>query len=72
MTVQDTYLADVRIENHGSIILLRPLTNGGKSWLDENITGDEVQYMGNAVVCEPRYVENIVAGMIADDLEVEA
>ena len=70
MTAQD-YLADVRVEKHGSIVLLRPLTNGGKSWLDENIP-DDAQMLGNAVACEPRYVDAIVAGMIADDLEVEA
>lgn len=47
------------IENHGSIVLLRPLTSAGRRWLEEN-TSEEAQWWGGALVVEPRYVEPLV------------
>ena len=62
-------MADVKIENHGSLVLIRPLTEAASDWLDENISED-AQHFGAAVVVEPRYVEAIVEGMQNDGLEV--
>jgi len=62
-------MADVKIENHGSLVLIRPLTEAASDWLDENISED-AQHFGGAVVVEPRYVEAIVEGMQDDGLEV--
>ena len=63
-------MSDVQVENHGSIFLLRPTSDDGLRWLNENISED-AQWFGNAVVCEPRYVEHIVGGMTIDGLEVK-
>lgn len=54
--------ADAELENHGSIFLLRPVSEHGRDWIRDNI-GDEAQYFGRAVVIEPRYVESIVHGI---------
>jgi hypothetical protein len=62
-------MADVNIENHGSLVLIRPLTEAASDWLDENISED-AQHFGGAVVVGPRYVEAIVEGMQNDGLEV--
>ena len=62
-------MADVKIENHGSLVLIQPLTEAASDWLDENISED-AQLFGGAVVVEPRYVEAIVEGMQNDGLEV--
>jgi len=51
------------IENHGSIVLVRPLTSDVSAWLGEHTDG---QWFGNALVVEPRYVEALVEGMIAE------
>ena len=51
------------IENHGSIVLVRPLTSDVSAWLAEHTDG---QWFGNALVVEPRYVEALVEGMIAE------
>jgi hypothetical protein len=53
---------DVRVENHGSIVLLRPVTGAASAWLDENLASDAMSY-GGATVCEPRYVQPIIDGM---------
>ena len=51
---------DISVENHGSIFLLRPISSAGQAWLQENVISEETQIFGNAVVCEPRYVTDIV------------
>jgi len=60
---------DLRVENHGSLYLLRPISAPGREWLDANIQSDALTF-GDAVVCEPRYVRDIVLGAQADGLAV--
>jgi hypothetical protein len=60
---------DVEVENHGTIFLVRPLTETARDWLDENVS-DDAQYFGGALVVEHRYIEDLVEGMLGDDLNV--
>ena len=53
------------VEDHGSIVLVRPLTGDVHDWLVEH-TDDEAQWFGNALVVEPRYVEPLVLGMLEE------
>jgi hypothetical protein len=53
------------VENHGSIVLVRPLTDDVRAWLEAH-TDEEAQWFGRALVVEPRYVEPLVLGMIAE------
>ncbi len=59
---------DIRVENHGSIVLLQPLNPAAREWLDQHVAWE--QKFGNAIVVEPRYVAGIVQGAINDGLEV--
>jgi len=61
---------DLLIENHGSIFLLRPASPVGQAWLQENAISEDTQLFGNAVVCEPRYVAEIVFGARGEGLVV--
>ena len=61
-------MPDVRVENHGSIMLFQPLTIAGTNWLDTFVP--DAQYMGFAAAVEPRYAQDIAQAMIADGLEV--
>jgi hypothetical protein len=53
------------IENHGSIVLIRPLTDDVSDWLDEHVDPD-AQWFGGALACEPRYVEPLVTALIEE------
>lgn len=53
-------VADLLVEDHGSIVLLRPASESGQEWIDENVAVEQV--LGNAVAVEPRYVEAILDG----------
>jgi hypothetical protein len=46
---------DVLFESHGSIVLIRGISEAGQSWLDENVGDDETQHFGNSICAEPRY-----------------
>jgi len=61
---------DFQLENHGSLFLLRPLTSAATEWMRENLPVDspETQFWGEAIVIEPRYLEPIVDGILADGL----
>ena len=61
---------DFRLENHGSLFLLRPLNPVAQNWMSENLPVDdpETQFWGDAIVIEPRYVASIVDGIIGDGL----
>ncbi len=66
----ETAHLDLVFENHLSLFLIRPVSFTGQSWLDENVDNEDTLTFGNAVVCEPRYVESILRGAIAAGLEV--
>lgn len=63
-------LADVVIENHGSILLIDARTAAAREWVAYHLSGVEVQQFGGKVAAEPRYVAAIVAGMREDGLIV--
>ena len=61
---------DFELENHGSLFLLRPLKSAAKEWMQNHLPVDspETQFWGEAIVIEPRYLESIVDGILADRL----
>ena len=61
---------DLVFENHFSLFLIRPLSENGKQWLDENVGDENTLTFGGAVVCEPRSVEAIFLGAQSDGLAV--
>lgn len=52
--------APYRLENHGTIALVRPLTPECRQWLDENTDGT---WFGGALAVEPRYVDDLLLGL---------
>ena len=72
--MQDTQAkneVDVFVENHGTILLIRPVSDVAREWIDEHIGSQNgFQPYYPTVVCEPRYVFDVVAGMQASGLMV--
>lgn len=60
---------DAFVENHGSIFLVRPLSNSACEWITAHVSEDS-QYFGNALVVEWRYIDDLVAGMRGDGLVI--
>jgi hypothetical protein len=61
---------DFKLENHGSLSLLRPLSSAATEWMKEHlpVESPETQFWGDAIVIESRYVTEIVNGIIGDGL----
>lgn len=59
-----------RVENHGSIALFYALDKEAFAWVDELIVTPETQFWSDAVVVEPRYMENLLRGFVRDGGEV--
>lgn len=60
---------DFVIENHGSLFLLRPISDAADAWVDEHIAEDAPSF-GGAVAVEHRFIVAIADGIIADGLTV--
>jgi len=60
----------LRIENHGSIVLIRPSDDVERDWLRENVS-EESQWWSGALAVEPRYVDDLRTGLIEAGFEVE-
>jgi hypothetical protein len=62
-------IIDARVENHGSLFLVRALTDCALAWLEEHTDG---QWLGNGLAVEHRYVTDLVAGLRDAGFIVEA
>lgn len=63
MRTDAEWSADFAVENHGSIVLIRPLTEECRMHLKENVDA-EAQWWSGALTCEPRYVADLVAALV--------
>lgn len=61
---------DATVENHGTLCLVRPMTEAARDWLRDNVQ-EGAQYLGRALAVEPRYIGELVDGMTAAGLDVE-
>lgn len=52
---------DFKLENHGSLFLVRALSDDCLDWLVEMTSG---QWLGNGLAVEPRYINNLVMGLL--------
>ena len=58
------------VEDHGSIVLIRPLSSDVQAWIEENVD-PEAQWFGGALVCEPRFAEDIVHALAEEGFALQ-
>lgn len=61
--------ADILLENHGSLYILRGNTATGDEWLAANLDPDALRW-GDGYVVEPRYLSAITDGALAHGLSL--
>jgi hypothetical protein len=60
---------DLVVEHHGSIVILRGMTDAGCAWIEANVSGEGYQPFGlSARLAERRYVQPILDSATADGL----
>jgi len=62
-------LNDVIVWHDGSITLVRPVSDAAEQWIAEHVP-DDAPWFGPALAVEPRYVDDLIAGMRDAGLEV--
>jgi hypothetical protein len=64
-------LSDFTLENHLSIVLLRPNTVAASEWLRDTAPAD-TQFFGPALAIEPPYVAGVIGAAHVDGFTVGA
>ena len=64
-------MPDLRVDTHGTVVLLTPLTAKARRWIDSNVEIEPWQRFGDVIAVEPRCVDGLIAGAIQDGLEIE-
>jgi hypothetical protein len=62
---------DLLIRDHGSIHVIYDRTPVGQEWLYDNVQTGGLGTWAGGIVCEPRYVSDIIAGARKAGLTVE-
>lgn len=62
-------MADFRVHDGGSVVLLIPVTDAADSWIAENLPADAMR-LGNGVAIECRYFPPIADGILNDGLTI--
>jgi len=60
---------DALVSGHGSIYLVRPISNAATAWINENVQ-DEAQWFGHSLAVEHRYILDLMDGMQASGLNL--
>ena len=63
-------MSDFTVDDHGSIILLKPETQEAFEWIAENI-GAPIPWFAGGIALEPRIMPSLLSGILADDLSWE-
>lgn len=60
---------DFRLDDHGSIIVLTPMSSAAKDWREAHLPEDAMTW-GPGVAIERRFVGDILSGITEDGLTV--
>jgi hypothetical protein len=58
---------DFEVDDQGSIVLIRPITDAARNWCNEYLPEDCMMY-GSAYAIEHRYADAIIEGFADDGL----
>lgn len=62
---------DFIVSNHGSVIMVTPVTQDAKDWTTENVQLESWQWMGAAFAVDQHCIDNLIDGIRADGLNVQ-
>ena len=63
-------MSDFTVDDHGSIILLKPETQEAFEWIAENI-GAPIPWFAGGIALEPQIMRPLLCNILADDLSFE-
>ena len=63
-------MSDFQITDQGTIILVRPLNEAARQWLDENVVSEPWQWVDGALCGEPRFARGLIDEIAAAGFEI--
>jgi hypothetical protein len=60
---------DFDVADHGSVILLSPISGDAKDWVDDHLP-DDAQWFAGGIAIERRYFPAIYEGILDDGLSI--
>ena len=64
--------SDFLLANHGSFCILSALSAGASRWVDDHLPVDALRWGPIGIIIEPRYVGDIMQGIVDDGLLVQS
>lgn len=61
---------DVQVDDQGTIVLFRPVTEEAQDWIAHNVE-DSATWLGGRLVVEHRYAPYMIEGMLEAGLEIK-
>jgi hypothetical protein len=68
--IRDVSPTDVRCERRGPMVLVRPLTDNARGWINEHVRC-EAEFMGEGLAVAPHQVDDLLDRMAEYGLKVE-
>ena len=62
---------DIIVSGAGSLYMLKPVSDAGRKWMDNNLQPESWQWIGGALGVEHRFVVDILDGMQEDGLIIQ-
>ena len=59
-------MIDFEITNEGTVVMVKPLTDEAKEWVDENVHTEGWQWMCGAFACAHRMAGDLISGIEAE------
>ena len=54
-------MSDFLIADHGSVFLIRPVSEAARQWLDANVVAEPWQWFAGSLAVDHRFARDIVA-----------
>jgi hypothetical protein len=63
-------MTDFCIADHGSVFLIRPVSEAACQWLDANVVAEPWQWFDGALAVDHRFARDIVTEIAAAEFEI--
>ena len=66
----ETLMTDFRAADHGSVILIWPVSDAAHQWVEENVIAEPWQWFGGALGVDHRCALDLIDGIVAAGFEI--
>ena len=63
-------MSDFQIVDHGSIISIKPVSEAGRAWVEENVVSEPWQWLGGALCVDIRCAGTLIDEMAAEGFDI--